>query len=99
MIINIFDSPKKGKRLRIIMDNGKSYDFGYAGAYTYIDGADAKIKKNYQKRHLANPIEYNLITNLVPSPSLFAYYILWGKYRDIYKNVNYLNNLWYKKHG
>ncbi len=47
MITNIFESPKKGKRLRVIMVNGKSYDFGYPGAFTYIDGADAKIKKNY----------------------------------------------------
>jgi hypothetical protein len=99
MITNIFESPKKGKRLRVIIDNNKSYDFGYPGAFTYVDGADAKIKKNYQKRHLANSIEKTLITNLVPSPSLFAYYILWGKYRDIYKNANYLNKLWLKKHG
>jgi hypothetical protein len=81
------------------MDTGKSYDFGFPGAFTFIDGANEKVKLNYQKRHLGNTKEKTLISSLVPSPSLFSYYLLWGKYRDIYKNIELLNDLWHKKHG
>jgi hypothetical protein len=35
--------------------------------------------------HLGNATEYKLITNLIPSPSLFSAYILWGSYTDIEK--------------
>jgi hypothetical protein len=99
MIIDLTESPRKGKRFRVKLDTGKSYDFGFPGAFTFIDGANEKIKLNYQKRHLGNTKEKTLISSLVPSPSLFSYYLLWGKYRDIYKNIELLNDLWHKKHG
>jgi hypothetical protein len=57
-----------------------------------------KNEQHYWARHLGNATEYKLITNLVPSPSLFSAYILWGIYPDIEKNINYLNQLWREKH-
>jgi len=98
MIIKIEKSPLKNKRFRVYMDNGKHYDFGINTKNTFIDHKDPVLKKNYLKRHLANPIERELINNLVPSPALFSAFLLWGKYTDLQKNIDYLNNLWEKKH-
>lgn len=98
MIIKIEKSPIKNKRFRVYMDNGKHYDFGFSTGSTFIDHKDPVLKKNYLKRHLANPIERELINNLVPSPALFSAFLLWGKYTDLQKNIDYLNNLWTKKH-
>lgn len=81
------------------MDNDKYYDFGYPEAYTYLDGASDAIRAAYRARHYANKIEKELITNLVPSPSLFAYYLIWGESRDIDKNIKTLNAMWKKKHS
>ncbi len=81
------------------MDDNKNYDFGLDTGYTYIDGATKEQRNNYLKRHLANTIENNLIKNLVPSPSLFSAYILWGNSRNINENIKILNDLWKKKHS
>jgi hypothetical protein len=97
MIIKIEDSPVKNKRFRITMDNSETYDFGYFNGSTYIDHKDEKKRNAYLKRHYANPIEKKLIDNLVPSPSLYAAYILWGPYDNIEDNIENLNNLWIKK--
>ena len=96
MIIKLTDSPLKLKRFRVFMNTGKHYDFGFKGGSTYIDHKDLTKRENYRKRHLANSTENKLITNLVPSPALLAYYLLWGKYTNIMKNVDYLNSLWEK---
>jgi len=98
MIIKVESSPVKTKRFRAFMDNGKHWDFGLDGGKTYIDHKDKTLRTNYLKRHLGNPTEKELITNLVPSASLFSAYLLWGKYTDLQKNINHLNNLWAKKH-
>lgn len=98
MIIKVEASPIKTKRFRAFMDNGKHWDFGLDGAKTYIDHKDKTLRLNYLKRHLGNPTEKQLITNLTPSASVFSAYLLWGKYTDLQKNINHLNNLWAKKH-
>jgi hypothetical protein len=99
MIIKISDSPLKNKRFRVLMDNGKKYDFGLKGGSTYIDHTDIATREAYRKRHLGNATEKRLIENLVPSPALFSYWLLWGKYTDLGKNIQYLNNLWKQKQG
>lgn len=81
------------------MDNGKKYDFGLANGSTYIDHGNEAKRLAYLRRHYANATEKTLIDNLVPSPSLFAAYILWGPYRSIKENIENLNNLWERKHG
>jgi hypothetical protein len=103
MIVDIIQSPVKNKRYRayIIRKNGRTeyYDFGLDGARTYIDGRTDLERANYLARHLGNKTEEQLISNLVPSPSLLSAFLLWGKSRDLETNVKYLNNLWKKKHG
>lgn len=94
MIIKIFRSPKKNKRFRIYMDNGKHYDFGYKFGETYIDHKDKKKRENYLKRHLANKTEKTLIENNIPSPALFSAKLLWGNSTDLLENIYDLNSQW-----
>lgn len=98
MIVKIENSPIKHKRFRITMDNGKQYNFGLQGAETYIDHKDYNKRRAYWQRHYGNPTEKILIDNLVPSPSLFSAYILWGSHTNLEKNIKELNNLWKYKH-
>ena len=98
MITKIIASPVKHKRFRVFMDTGKHYDFGLKDGSTYIDHKNKTIRENYLKRHMANETEKYLIENLIPSASLFSAMLLWGKYTDLSKNINYLNNLWKLKH-
>jgi intein/homing endonuclease len=98
MIVGIDKSPLAAKRYRVTMDNGNTYDFGLKTGYTYTDGAGIYVRDNYRKRHLANKTEQRLIENLVPSPSLFAYYLLWGPHTSLKQNIKYLNSQWAKKH-
>ena len=97
MILSIEDSPRKGKRFRVIYkyDNGteKAFDFGSPGANTYIDGATDKTRENYMKRHLANANERMKIENFIPSPATFSFYITWGETRSVSQNVKILNQL------
>ena len=96
-IIKIERSNKLSKRFRAILDNGDNFDFGQEHSdgthpITYIDGATKEKRDNYLKRHFANKIEANLIQNLIPSPSLFSYYLLWNT-PSINENVKILNKL------
>ena len=99
MIVDIQRSPYKFKRYRVFMDDGKYYDFGLKGANTYLDHHNKKIRYNYWKRHYANPIEKQLIDNLVPSPSLFSAFLLWGSHTSLEKNIQELNDLWKFMHS
>ena len=99
MIVGIEKSPVRHKRYRVTMDNGKKYDFGLDIGSTYIDHHDTTKRYHYWLRHLANPTENRLINNLVPSPSLFSAFLLWGDSTDLFTNIKMLNNLWKKKHS
>jgi hypothetical protein len=99
MIVKLEDSPLPMKRFRITIQSSKGrkqYDFGLKGGHTFIDGESEQTRQNYLKRHLGNPTEYTLIKELVPSPSLFSAYLLWGKFRSVDKNIKHLNSLWHK---
>ena len=98
MIVKIEASPLKYKRYQITMDSGKKISFGLKDGSTYIDHHDKVLRNAYRARHYANATEKQLIDNLVPSPSLLSYYILWGPNTDIYENIKYLNGLWAAKH-
>ena len=91
-IVNITHSPLKTKRFRIYLDNNKHYDFGSKGQ-TYIDHQDKTKRHNYQMRHYNLKREQPFIKNLIPSPALFSYFILWGESSDIMKNIKSLNKL------
>ena len=97
-IFKIERSNRLSKRFKAVMDNQKEYHFGQEhsdGSHpiTYVDGATKEKRNNYLKRHFANKIEANLIQNLIPSPSLFSYYLLWNT-PSLNENVKILNNLW-----
>ena len=98
MIVSISPSKVKHKRFAIIMNTGKKYNFGLDTGSTYIDHHDKQIREAYRARHYANDTERQLIDNLIPSPSLFSWYILWGPYTNIEKHARHLNALWKNKH-
>ncbi len=91
MIVKIETSPRKTKRFRVTMDDGRIFDFGYDKGTTYIDHGDESKRLAYWKRHYANPTEKRLIDGLIPSPALFAAYLLWGSSTSLEKNVRLLN--------
>ena len=95
-IIDVINSDKDKKRLKVILNNGKSYDFGLRGASTYIDHHDKQKRANYLKRHIASPLEKNLIINLVPSPALFSAGLLWGPNESLDDNIKHLNSVFEK---
>ena len=90
--MELYLSDKPSKRFVIVFDN-KKYYFTQPNSNTFIDGATEKQRDAYRKRHLNNPLEHDLITNLVHSPALFSYYISWGDSRDPIKNIAKLNKL------
>jgi len=92
-IIEVIDSPKKNKRFRVYMDDGKHYDFGLDTGSTYIDHHDKQKRLAYIARHLGNLREKKLIDNLIPSPALFSMVLLWGKHTNIEDNIKYLNRM------
>ena len=92
-ILNITDSPLKTKRFRVYLDNNKHYDFGLKTGQTYIDHRDKVKRHNYQVRHYNSKREQPYIKNIIPSPALFSYYLLWGSSVSIKKNIQHLNKL------
>ena len=92
-ITNIKKSPRKNKRFRVYLNDETFYDFGLKGGETYIDHYNKEMRFNYRARHLANGSENQLIKNVIPSPALFSYYLLWGQSKNIEKNIKFLNSL------
>jgi len=91
MIVRVEDSPLRTKRFRVYLKDNRHFDFGLKGGKTYLDHQDKVKRMNYRKRHLANPLEKKLIENGTPSPALYSYYLLWGEYTDLKKNIEDLN--------
>ena len=56
------------------------------------------ISKYVKSRHYGNDTERKLIDNLVPSPSLLSWYILWGASTSVEANIKHLNALLKNKH-
>ena len=92
-IVSIEDSKRKNKRYKVTLDDGQIFHFGLKGGDTYIDHKNTQKRENYRKRHLGNDTEKYLIQHLIPSPSLFSYYLLWGDSADLMTNINILNRL------
>jgi len=99
-IIEVKKSSRPAKRYEIVINEGKankSYHFGLEGGETYIDHQDKAKRDAYRKRHYANKKEKELIDNLLPSPALFSYYLLWGDKADISNNLIDLQKKFNKK--
>jgi hypothetical protein len=91
-ILDVVSSHRKDKKFKAVITDGREIHFGLKGSVTYIDGASAEKRNAYLKRHFANKIENNLISNLIMSPSLLSAYVLWNT-NDISKNINILNTI------
>lgn len=89
--MKVYDSDKPSKRFMAVYKD-KTYYFGSPMGYTYIDGASDKVRENYLKRHMANPVEKHRIDNLIMSPALLSAYLLWNT-NDLSKNIKILNKL------
>jgi hypothetical protein len=89
--MELYLSDKPTKRYVVVFGD-KKYYFGSPTGITYTDHGDKLKRENYRKRHLNNPLEHQLITNLVHSPALFSYYITWGDSKDIFKNLKMLSD-------
>jgi len=96
-IVDLMNSNKDNKRYKVILNNGKSYDFGLKGASTFLEHHDPKKRSAYWARHFKNPLEQHLIASLTPSPALFSASLLWGPYTDIHKNIKHLNEIFKKE--
>jgi len=92
MIKEVISSPLKTKKYRAIMSDGSKIDFGLKGSSTYLDHKDETKRYNYMVRHLANDRENYLIKNVIPSPSLLSFYLLWNA-GNLEHNIKYLNEL------
>ena len=93
-IIKLEDSQLKSKRFRVYLDNNKHYDFGLKDKHeTYIDHKDKVKRDSYRRRHYNSSAEQPYIINLVPSPALFSYYLLWGESTSLQQNIKTLNKI------
>ena len=98
-IIKLEDSKLKSKRFRVYLDNNKHYDFGLKDKHeTYIDHKDKVRRNNYRLRHYNSIKEQPYIINLIPSPALFSYYLLWGESVSIHQNIKTLNKIFRTQH-
>jgi len=95
-IIKLINSPRKNKRFRVFLDNGEHYDFGLDTGSTYIDHREKEKRENYRARHMGNLSEKYLIENLIPSPALFSYWLLWGDSVLLEQNLKNLNKMFKK---
>ena len=87
----------KDKRFFVQLNNNKIYHFGYKFGETFLDHKDERKKQGYQKRHLGNETERKRIEELIPSPALFSFYLLWSG-PDLIQNIKYLNYLFREHH-
>ena len=97
-ILDINYSKKDNKRFVIQIadykeNKIKKFDFGLSNGNTYIDHKDKTKRLNYFLRHYNNPLEKNLIDNLILSPSLLSLFILWGKYDNLEDNIIHFNKI------
>ena len=86
-------SPIKNKKLVLkLIEPNKTIHFGWKGSTTYVNGATDEQRTNYLKRHKVNEDWTSL------NPGSASAFILWGKNRDINKNLEtYLNKFNIKK--
>lgn len=82
-------SNRKGKRFFISMPEfGHSHHFGSDVGKTFIDGRTDKEKKNWEARHKSDKG-----WNDKHSGIFFSRHLLWGKHKDLKKNVKELEKL------
>ena len=94
-------SKRHHKRFKIVIRDGaekKTFHFGLEGGETYIDHQDTQKRAAYLARHLGNKTENRLISNLIPSPSLFSAALLWGNHTSLFDNLVELQKAFNRNH-
>jgi hypothetical protein len=89
-IVELLPSDLPSKRFKIVVridDRDYTFNFGQDGSKTYIDQGDKMKRENYRRRHYANKTEKYRIDNLIPSPALFSWKLLWGDKTDLLDNL------------
>lgn len=89
-IVELIPSQVDNKRFKIVVaidGHDYTFHFGQQGGNTYIDQGDEVKRHNYRARHYANKAEKNRIDNLIPSPALFSWKLLWGDKPDLMDNL------------
>ena len=83
ILIHFGKSDRKDKRFKAVFSNPtKTVHFGLDGANTYLDGATDKTRQNYLLRH-----KTDLKTNDPLRAGYLSYYVIWGKSRNVEKNL------------
>ena len=80
-------SDKKGKRFVIIMDK-MNHHFGSDVGKTFVDGRSEKEKQAWLKRHQVNKNWNNKHSSI-----FFSRHLLWGKHKNLKKNIKDLEKL------
>lgn len=80
-------SDRKGKRFVIIMDNMKHH-FGSDVGKTFVDNRTEKEKKAWEARHRQDKNWNNKHSSI-----FFSRYLLWGKHKNLKKNIKDLEKL------
>ena len=80
-------SRNKGKRFVIIMDNMKHH-FGSDVGKTFVDNRTEKEKDAWLKRHQVNKNWNNKHSSIY-----YSRHLLWGKHKDLKKNIKDLEKL------
>jgi hypothetical protein len=74
------------------------YYFGHPEISTFIDGVQPHVRSKYVHFCLKNEDKHKQIHQLIPSTTMFEYYILWGYSRNIDVNTTHLNAMLCKKY-
>jgi len=89
-IVELLPSDLPKKRFKIVLNvDGHDYTFNFGAkeGRTYIDHGDEKKREAYRRRHYANTVEKYRIDNIIPSPALFNWKLLWGDKNDLLDNL------------
>ena len=97
MIVKYENSPLPQFRYELQLSNGKKFFFGHPGVNTYIDGQPKTKRNSYYRNLKFKPKIYYLVKNLIPHRRTFESRLLWGPYRDIERNIYFMNKLYKKK--
>ena len=82
-------SNQKGKRLVIIMpDRGHKHHFGSDVGKTFVDNRTEKEKLGWEARHRQDKNWNNKHSSI-----FFSRHLLWGKHKNLKKNIKLLEKL------
>jgi hypothetical protein len=96
-MLKVITSPCAMFRYTALFQNNNYY-FGHPNISTFIDGVSPHIRYKYIQLCLEDNEKNKQIQQLIPSTTMFEYYVLWGHSRNIEVNTDHLNALLCKKY-